>query len=305
MVRFRVTSGSIESHRRRPERSLLSTPRSSKRFMIFERCNSLTLDHLGRVNSSTLTISTLLLLLLLLLSASHSRARRRSPVDRETGARGPFKTKTPHRSPTAVSRWAKRRGEEIKGKVARCVITARLLGSFSTLRSARYTDNEEVALSPSFLRRRHFFDCLFFLFFPPAVSSSSFLSRFRRSTTSPRQPAKRHWEERENKDGRKVPRVVAFSTEEYGGELRDAWGLFEGAGPSNEDGMEGWTGWRERERGEYFVLMSPSYARECRNGAHETHTDLGTNLSRLQGCDSSSTGRDYRYCDTPFARDRK
>ena len=54
--------------------------------------------------------------------------------------------------------------------------------------------------------------------------------------------------------------------------MRDAWRLFEGAGPSNEDGMEGWTGWRERERerGEYFVLMSPSYAHECRNGAHET-----------------------------------
>lgn len=245
--------------------------------MIFERCNSLTLDHLGRVNSSTLTISTLLLLLLLLLSASHSRARR-SPVDRETGARGPFKTKTPHRSPTAVSRWAKRRGEEIKGKVARCVITARLLGSFSTLRSARYTDNEEVTLSPSFLRRRHFFDCLFFLFFPPAVSSSSFLSRFRRSTTSPRQPAKRHWEERENKDGRKVPRVVAFSTEEYGGELRDAWGLFEGAGPSNEDGMEGWTGWRERERERGILCLNVAVIRArmpewCTRNAHGSRNE--------------------------------
>lgn len=273
--------------------------------MIFERCNSLTLDHLGRVNSSTLTISTLLLLLLLLLSASHSRARR-SPVDRETGARGPFKTKTPHRSPTAVSRWAKRRGEEIKGKVARCVITARLLGSFSTLRSARYTDNEEVALSPSFLRRRHFFDCLFFLFFPPAVSSSSFLSRFRRSTTSPRQPAKRHWEERENKDGRKVPRVVAFSTEEYGGELRDAWGLFEGAGPSNEDGMEGWTGWRERERerGEYFVLMSPSYAREwCTRNAHGSRNE-SFQIARMRFLFDWSRLSLLRYAAV-FARDRK
>lgn len=205
------------------------------------------------------------------LNLSLASTRRTSP-SRGTGARGPFKTKTQHRSPTAVSRRAKRRGEKIKGKVVRCVITARLPGSFSTLRSARYTDNEEAcsfAFLPSFDADTS--SIVFFFFSLPGLSS--FLSRFlSRSTTSPRQPAKRHWEERENKDGRKVPRVVAFSTEEYGGELRDAWRLFEGAGPSNEDGMEGWTGWRERERerGEYFVLMSPSYAHECRNGAHET-----------------------------------
>lgn len=188
-------------------------------------------------------ISTLLHLLLLSslspLNLSLASTRRTSP-SRGTGARGPFKTKTQHRSPTAVSRRAKRRGEKIKGKVVRCVITARLPGSFSTLRSARYTDNEE-ACSFAFLPSTPTLLRLSFFFSLPGLSS--FLSRFlSRSTTSPRQPAKRHWEERENKDGRKVPRVVAFSTEEYGGELRDAWGLFEGAGPSNEDGMEGWTG---------------------------------------------------------------
>lgn len=101
-------------------------------------------------------ISTLLHLLLLSslspLNLSLASTRRTSP-SRGTGARGPFKTKTQHRSPTAVSRRAKRRGEKIKGKVVRCVITARLPGSFSTLRSARYTDNEEAcsfAFLPSF-----------------------------------------------------------------------------------------------------------------------------------------------------------
>lgn len=38
-------------------------------------------------------------------------------------------------------------------------------------------------------------------------------SYFRRSTITPRKTAKRHWEERENKDCRKAPCVVAFSTE--------------------------------------------------------------------------------------------
>lgn len=137
-------------------------------------------------------------------------------------------------------------------------------------------------------------------FSPPAVSSSSFLSRFRRSTTSPRQPAKRHWEERENKDGRKVPRVVAFSTEEHGGEeLRDAWGLFEGAGPSErrrDGGLEG--GEREREGGILCLNVAVIRARMV----HGSHTGLETNLSRLLGCDSSSSGRDY--CDTAVSREK-
>jgi len=65
----------------------------------------------------------------------------------------------------------------------------------------------------------------------PAFRPSRLISsRFRRSTTTPRETAKRHWEERENKDGRKAPCVVAFSTEEYRGS-RDARGFSrEGAG---------------------------------------------------------------------------
>lgn len=52
----------------------------------------------------------------------------------------------------------------------------------------------------------------------PAFCPSRLISScFRRSTTTPRETAKRHWEERENKDCRKAPCVVAFSTEEYGG----------------------------------------------------------------------------------------
>lgn len=52
----------------------------------------------------------------------------------------------------------------------------------------------------------------------PAFCPSRLISScFRRSTTTPRETAKRHWEERENKDGRKAPCVVAFSTGEYGG----------------------------------------------------------------------------------------
>lgn len=96
------------------------------------------------------------------LNLSLASTRRTSP-SRGTGARGPFKTKTQHRSPTAVSRRAKRRGEKIKGKVVRCVITARLPGSFSTLRSARYTDNEEACSfaflpsTPTLLRLSFFF----------------------------------------------------------------------------------------------------------------------------------------------------
>lgn len=180
-----------------------------------------------------------------------------------------------------------RRENKRKGCV-RCVITARLLGSFSALRSARYTDNEQVALLASFafLRRRHFFDCPFLFFFSPAVSSSSFLSRFRRSTTSPRQPAKRHWEERENKDGRKVPRVVAFSTEEARGGIARCLGAVRGCRPEQRrrdgglDGVE-----RERERG--ILCLNVAVIRMPEWCARKTHTDLETNLSRLRGCDSS------------------
>lgn len=52
----------------------------------------------------------------------------------------------------------------------------------------------------------------------PAFCPSRLISScFRRSTTTPRETVKRHWEERENKDCRKAPCVVAFSTEKYGG----------------------------------------------------------------------------------------
>lgn len=104
------------------------------------------------------------------LNLSLASTRRTSP-SRGTGARGPFKTKTQHRSPTAVSRRAKRRGEKIKGKVVRCVITARLPGSFSTLRSARYTDNEE-ACSFAFLPSTPTLLRLSFFFLSPAFRAS-------------------------------------------------------------------------------------------------------------------------------------
>lgn len=73
------------------------------------------------------------------------------------------------------------------------------------------------------------------------------------------------------------------------------------------------TGWRvgrggererEKERGILCLNVAVIRARMPEWCTRNARTDLETNLSRLRGCDSCSSGRDYRYCDAAFERSK-